>query len=229
MIRFNRLHKYHKLPRSYLDTGERFYIDLDGNPLFSVTTILGSTADKAGLIEWQNRVGEEEANRIRNEAAGLGTLMHTHLEHYILGQERPTGKNLVHVLARNMADQVINRGLVNVSEVWGLEESLYYPGLYAGTADLIGIHNGSPAIMDYKTANKMKRLDHITDYLLQISAYAIAHNEVYGTDISKGVIYMVDRNLQFKEFVIEGSDFRRCESSWLMRVERFMTEPVELA
>lgn len=222
MIPVNKLFTYRTLERVTSEDGNRYYVCPEGNHLSSVTTILSATADKTGLLEWRAWVGDKKADQIRDEATGLGSLMHTHLENYIQQIERPGGSNLVRQMARNMADAIINRGLVNVSEVWAMEEMLYYPGLYAGTADLIGMHKGEPAIMDYKTTNKMKTKDKIVDYSHQLAAYALAHNELFGTDIQKGVIFMVSRDLQFEEYVFEGDEFRQATKDWLERVEQFL-------
>lgn len=222
MIPINKQFEYAALERVTLDDGSRFYVDPAGNNLSSVTTILSATEDKTGLMEWRKWVGDKKADQIRDEATGLGSLMHTHLENHIQGIPRPGGSNLVRKMAENMADTVINRGLVNVNEVWGMEEILYFPGLYAGTADLIGIHKGEPAIMDYKTTNKMKARDAIPNYYCQGAAYCLAHNELYGTNIRRIVIFMVSRDLQFEEYVVEGDEFDKYADMWSKRVQDFL-------
>lgn len=213
---------YQTLERVTLEDGRRFYVDPDGNNLSSVTTILSATEDKKGLMEWRKWVGDKKADQIRDEATGLGSLMHTHLENHLMGIDRPGGNNLVRQMARNMADQVIERGLVNVDEVWGMEEILYMPEKYAGTADLICVHKGEPAIADYKTTNKMKSRDAITSYYCQGAAYALAHNSLYGTDIQKIVIFMVSRDLKFEEYVVEGEEFNQYADLWNRKVEIFL-------
>lgn len=222
MIPINKLYTYESLERVTFDNGDRYYVSPDGSNLSSVTTILSATADNTGLMEWRAWVGDKKADAIRDEATALGSLMHTHLENYIANEPRPGGTNLIRKMARNMADVIINEGLKNVSEVWAMEEMLYYPEKYAGTADLIGIHNGTPAIMDYKTTNKMKTKDKIDDYFCQGAAYAVSHNHLFGTDIRKIVIFMVSRDLVFKEFVIEGDEFDYWVERWNTRLETFL-------
>jgi genome maintenance exonuclease 1 len=224
MIPITKHFEYKTLERVTHEDGNRFYVCPQGNNLSSVTTILSATADKTGLLEWRKWVGDKKADQIRDEATGLGTLMHTHLENYMMGIERPGGSNLVRQMAKNMADQIIERGLVHVSEVWAMEEMLYFPGLYAGTADLIGIHNGRPVIMDYKTTNKMKSKDKINDYACQLAAYAMAHNELFGTDIQGGVIFMVARDLKFEEYVFEGLEFKAATDEWMQRLDTFYNQ-----
>ncbi len=220
-MEINKRYEYEKLERVTHEDGSRYYVSPQNDHLSSVTTILSATSYSPELEAWQKRVGLQEAERVRVEATGLGSLMHTHLENYVMGEDRPGGNNIVRVLARDMADQVIEKGLCNVGEVWGMEEILYYPGLYAGTSDLIGLHNGEPAIMDYKTCRKMKKKSSITDYSLQGAAYSIAHNHIHGTDIKKIVIFMVSRDLEFQEYVWEGEEFETAKELWLSRLEAF--------
>jgi genome maintenance exonuclease 1 len=227
MIPLNKIYSYPALERVTHDDGNRYYVCPEGNRLSSVTTILSATGDKTGLLEWRAWVGDKRADQIRDEACGLGSLMHTHLENWMEGLDRPRGSNLIRQMASNMADVIINRGLCNVAEVWAMEEILYYPGLYAGTADLIGLHKGEACIMDYKTTNKMKTKDKIGDYAHQLAAYAMAHNEMYGTNITKGVIFMVSRDLQFEEFVFEGEEFQKAQVDWIGRVDTFLTPAQE--
>jgi CRISPR/Cas system-associated exonuclease Cas4 (RecB family) len=223
MTIFNKRYPYFTLERETNADGERMYATQDG-PLPSVTTILSATADTSGLDAWRQYVGEAKANQIRDEATGLGTLMHEHLECHIQQIDRPRGSNLVRQMAKNMADQIISRGLVHVDEVWGFEIPLYYPGLYAGTADLLGQWNGAPAILDYKTTNKMKTKEQLTDYGCQLAAYALAHNELFGTEIQTGIIFMVSRDLKFEEFVFSGDEMKNLSKQWLDRVEQYYVQ-----
>tara|TARA_A100001388_G_C28751260_1_gene492334 strand:- start:601 stop:1263 length:663 start_codon:yes stop_codon:yes gene_type:complete len=198
----------------------RLYKTPDGD-FPSVTTILDKTKDKTFLFEWRKRVGEEEANRISKEAAGLGTVFHKHLENYIDNEERPNGSNFVYKLAKDMSDIIIEKGLSNVDEVWGSEIGLYYPGLYAGTTDLVGTHKGDPAIIDYKSTKNPKKEEWVEDYYLQCCAYAMAHNELFETTINKAVILMCSRNLQYQEFIIEGKKFEEYCEKWTERLDEF--------
>lgn len=221
-MKINKLYEYVALERVTNADGTRFYTDpTDGSPLPSVTTILSGTADKSGLKEWEEFVGKKKADLVRLEATNLGTLMHTNIENHILGIPRPGGNHLLRKQAYRMADQIIENGLCHVDEVWGQEVGMYFPGLYAGTTDLVGVHKGEPAIMDHKSAKKMRSRDMIEDYFCQMCAYALAHDEVYGTKIRKGVIFMCARDLEFKEFVVEGNEFDRCMDRFLTRMEAY--------
>ena len=146
-------------------------------------------------------------NRVSRESAGLGTKVHNAIEKHILGEEVTFGNNMVSVMAKDMSELMINEGFKNIDEVWGTEIGLIAPGLYAGTTDCVGMHNGEEAIIDFKTSKKIKKEEWIEDYYLQCCAYALAHNEMYNTNIKKGVILMVSRDVKLKEFVIEGARF----------------------
>jgi len=212
-------------------TRKRVYLTPDGEKTPSVTTILGATKDQTHLIEWRKRVGEANAAAITKEAAGVGTAMHANIERYLAGLERMPGNNLVQVKANAMADQIINQGLSKVNEVWAMEQSLYFPGLYSGTTDLVGVYDGEPAVMDHKQTNKPKKAEWVEDYFLQLMAYILAHNEVYGTDIKRGVIFMCSRGDDtlkvggevYQQFDLLPQDFNKYQDMWLNKVEDYYT------
>lgn len=183
-----------------------------------MTTILDRTADKTHLIKWRNRIGHQEAARQTKEAAGLGTLLHTSLEKYLLGETIEFGGNLVHTLAARMTQQIVDHGISRIDEIWGLEVGLIAKDLYAGTADCVGVYNGKPAIIDFKNSKRIKKREWITDYFLQGTAYSMAHNEMYQTDIQQVVILMADREGEFAEFVIEGDEYEEHKVIWAHRV-----------
>ena len=202
-------------------TRKRVYLTPDGESLPSVTTILSATKDMTHLNEWKNRVGHAKAQQITTEAAGVGTAMHANLERFLAGLQRQPGNNPVHVQANKMADVIIENGLSKVNEVWAMEQSLYFPGLFSGTTDLVGVHDGEPAVMDHKQTNKPKKAEWVEDYYLQLTAYIMAHNEVYGTDIRKGVIFMCSRDFQYQQFTLESKDFNKWQDAWLNKVEEY--------
>jgi genome maintenance exonuclease 1 len=204
-------------------TRKRVYQTPDGETLPSVTTILGSTKDQTHLIEWRKRIGEDKAQQITTEAAGVGTAMHANLERFLIGEQRQPGSNPVHVQANSMADVIIENGLSKVNEVWAMEQSLYFPGLYSGTTDLVGVYDGEPAVMDHKQTNKPKKAEWVEDYYIQLVAYILAHNEVYGTDIRRGVIFMCSRDFQYQQFDLNKDNFNKYQDMWLSKVEEYYT------
>jgi hypothetical protein len=205
-------------------TKKRVYLTPDGESLPSVTTILSATKDMTALNEWKKRVGEAKAAEITREAAGVGTAMHSNLERFIAGMQRQPGNNPVHVQANAMADIIIENGLSGVDEVWAMEQSLYFPGLFSGTTDLVGVYKGEPAVMDYKQTNKPKKEEWIDDYKIQLTAYIMAHNEVYGTDIKRGVVFMCSRDLQYQQFNLMPNEFDYWQDQWLGKVEEYYSQ-----
>jgi genome maintenance exonuclease 1 len=208
--------------------GSRHYVTPDGHRVASVTTILDATKPeeaKKALREWRKRVGPEKAQQITTEAAGRGTRMHKWLENYIkTGNMGEPGTNPYSQQSFEMARQIVEHGLKNCTEYWGTEVSLYYPEIYAGTTDLVGIHTGSEAIMDHKQSNKVKKREWIDDYFIQLTAYANAHNKVWGTNIRKGVIFMCTADKQYLEFIIEGTEFDKYSDLWFARLEEYYTK-----
>ena len=202
-------------------TRKRVYLTPDGESLPSVTTILSATKDMTHLNEWKKRIGEAKAQQIVTEASGVGTAMHANLERFLIGEQRQPGNNPVHIQANKMADVIIENGLSKVSEVWAMEQSLYFPGLFSGTTDLVGVHDGEPAVMDHKQTNKPKKAEWVEDYYLQLMAYILAHNEVYSTDIRKGVIFMCSRAFEYQQFTLEPKDFNKYQDLWLNKVEEY--------
>jgi ATP-dependent exoDNAse (exonuclease V) beta subunit len=217
----NSSYRYPKTVREMVE-GQRHYI-LNKEKLPSVTTILSATQSaekRESLAKWRERVGEETATRIVDSAGARGTAMHKILEKYILGEgyldETTVGKE-----AHNMALQVIQSGLSNLTEYYGTECTLYYPGLYAGQTDLVAIHKGEDAIIDFKQTNKPKKREWIEDYCLQLAAYAMAHNFIYKTKITKGVVMMCSKDNYYQEFVIEGAEFQKYKHNFLRRVDEY--------
>ena len=217
-------YNYVAIPRQTID-GVRRYATPDGEKLPSVTTILDATKSeesKAALQNWRKRVGAVKAQEISTEAAGRGTRMHKWLEDYVkTGLVGEPGSNPYSIQSNAMAKAIIAQGMVKCSEYWGTEVPLYFPKVYAGTTDLCGVHDGDEAIMDHKQTNKPKKREWIDDYFVQLAAYANAHNEVHGTKIQKGVIFMCDPNCMYQEFIVEGSEFVKYTDMWFRRVEEY--------
>jgi genome maintenance exonuclease 1 len=218
---------YQPIPRTEID-GKRRYATPDGEKLPSVTTILDATKSeesKQALQNWRKRVGVVKAQEITTEAAGRGTRMHKWLENYIkTGETGDPGSNPYSIQSHTMAHSIIRQGLSKCNEYWGTEVPLYFPKVYAGTTDLCGVHDGSEAIMDHKQTNKPKKREWIDDYFVQLAAYANAHNEVHGTKIRKGVIFMCSAANEYQEFILEGSDFDKYTDIWFKKVEQYYTQ-----
>ena len=220
-MKWNKQFTYPKTVRSSVDGVRKYSIGQEKLP--SVTTIISSTQDASktdSLNKWKARVGEVEAERIKNTAATRGTAMHSYLEHHVkpgnvldltdVGRE-----------ARSMGQNLIEKGFGDLEEVWGVECTLFYPGLYAGQTDLCGIYQGRESIVDFKQSNKPKRAEWIGDYKLQLAAYATAHDCIFGTNIEQGVILMCTPDNFFQRFIVNGPEFREWKWKWLQKIDQY--------
>jgi ATP-dependent exoDNAse (exonuclease V) beta subunit len=220
-VKWNKLYNYPKTVRSSVD-GTRHY-DVGNEKLPSVTSILKATETedkKESLARWKDRVGEVEATRVKNTAALRGTAMHTYLEHYVKGGNVLDLTDLGRE-ASGMGQTIIDKGFSDLEEVWGVECTLHYPGLYAGQTDMCGIYQGRESIIDFKQSNKPKRPEWIGDYKLQLVAYAMAHDQIYGTSIEQGVILMCTPDNFFQRFLVNGSEFREWKWEWLRKIDQY--------
>ena len=203
------------------DGETRLYLTPDGESLPSVTTILSKAKDRSGLKKWRQRVGEKEAERIMRESAQIGTALHLYIERFVNGKKykdlTKTGRK-----AEEMAKKIIEKAFPDITEVWGSEVHLYYPEKYAGTTDLVGLYKGKPAIVDFKQTNRPKKREWVQDYLMQLAAYAQAHNKLFDTDIQQGVILMCSRDLTFQRFELEGANFQRACDTFMKKLDFYL-------
>ena len=220
-MKWNKLYNYPPCVRSTIDGARNYEIGKEKLP--SVTTILKSTESlekTESLAKWRLKVGENEAEKIVNEAARRGTAMHSYLECHV------KGGNLLDLTdigqdASSMGQVIIEQGFNDLEEIWGSEVTLYYPELYAGQTDLCGIYQGRESIVDFKQTNKPKKIEWIGDYFLQLAAYAMAHDQVYGTCVEQGVILMCSKDGFFQRFIVNGKNFTRYKHKFLEKIGQF--------
>ena len=221
-MKWNKKFNYPPSTRS-LVMGQRHY-EIGTDKLPSVTTILSHTQSeekKASLANWQQKVGKNKADSIRDQAAERGTIMHRVLEGYLTGHRHANLSDLgqqAGVMARNIWETDLRD---NLNEIWGTEVTVYYPGLYAGQTDLVGVYDGKASIVDFKQTNRPKRREWIDDYFLQLAAYGMAHNHVYGTAIQSGVILMCSAENVFQRFFVTPSEYQVLQWRWLKRVDLY--------
>ncbi len=215
----NKLYEYPILKR--IKENNKHFYTVDNAPLPSVTSILSKTKCMKGINAWRKRVGEEEAHRILVESANIGTLTHKHLENYCYDKPRPDGSNIIRNLSLELSNIIIENGLKKINEIWGLEVALYSPNLYAGTTDCVGIVDKKPTIIDFKTSRSIKKREWIEDYFLQGVAYALAHNELFNTEIKKVTIMMVTHVGDYLEFTIEDKEFEKYQYKWLYKLNQY--------
>jgi hypothetical protein len=223
-MKWNKRFEYPASIRSVINGGRHY--DINDTKLPSVTTILSATQSPekmAILSKWKQKVGEKKADEIRDDAAARGTVMHRIIEGFVTGEGHadlsPMGQ-----AAGLMAQTIFKEGLKGrMDEVWGSEITLYYPDLYAGATDLVGVYEGQEAIIDFKQSNKIKKREWIEDYFTQLAAYAMAHNHIYGTKIQSGVILMCTKNNYFQKFVVKDKEFQQYMWKWVSRVDLFLS------
>ena len=223
MIKWNKRFEYPTSTRALIN-GKRHYDIGTHEKLPSVTTILSATQSeekKESLARWKQKVGENKADQIRDQAAERGSIMHRIIEGYLLGQRHADFSD-VGQDAGVMAQKIIDQGLEgHMDEIWGSEITIHYPGLFAGATDLCGIYEGRESIIDFKQSNKMKRKEWISDYFVQLAAYAMGHNYVYGTNIQSGTILMCTKDKIFQRFDVTGEEFKKYTFDWIKRVDQY--------
>ena len=219
LIPIRKLYQYPTLNRLDLPEGRRYVYGEEKLP--SVTTILSATKDKSGLDAWAARVGPENAERIKSEAGAIGTHMHSVIERMIAFKDLPRPTNWQMTKGYEMGYRLVNMYFSQINEIWGSEVSLYYPGKYAGTTDLVCVYRDKPCIMDFKQSNKPKKREWIEDYFHQLAAYALAHDIVHGTNIEYGVVLMAVQDGTTMEFSTAGQEFKRYKDEWMQRVDKF--------
>ena len=221
LVPFHRRYVYERLQRIDRASGRVYQSVSVDIPMPSVTTILDSTKDKTSLKAWEEQVGKEKADKIRNDAATVGTHMHNVIERLLLNRPLEVPRTWLQVKGYRMGHQLIEHFFPHVDEVWGTEVSLYVPNTYAGTSDCIGVYKGKPCIMDFKQTNKPKKREWIEDYFMQLAAYSEAHDKRHGTQIDHGVIMMMCQDGTPQEFTTTGREFTQYKDMWWRRVEQY--------
>ena len=222
-MKWNTKFNYPKSSRSNEDGMRKYLLGDEKYP--SVTSILSLTKsqeDKASLKLWKQRVGFKEANRIKTDASIRGTSLHSYIEDWLRGRVNDSFFES-NEQYKNMAKVIIENGIKGkLEEIYGMEATLINTrDKYAGTADLIGIYRGNLTILDFKQSNRPKKADYIQDYFLQLGAYTLAHNIVYKTNISSGVILLCTVDNLFQDFIIEGSELLMYQNLFLGRLKIF--------
>ena len=214
------IQKYNYAELKRQDGESRLYLTPDGESLPSVTTILNKTKDKAFLKQWRAKIGEKKAEQIIRDSSQIGTALHLYIERLVNGEQY---KDLtkIGVQAEKMAKKIVEEAFKDIEDVWGSEVHLYNPGKYAGTADMIAMYKGRPSIIDFKQTNRPKKREWIQDYLMQLAAYAQAHNALFNTEIDQGVILMCSRDLTFQRFELTGEKFTRASDSFMKKLDLY--------
>jgi len=217
LIPWSKTYKYEKLERIDTSNG-RVYALAENKHVPSVTTVLDRTKDKTALKEWANRVGQAEADRQKEQAAYIGTWMHTTLEHILEGKPLALGRDWQAMKGHQMAFTLANKYFGALSAIHGSEVGLYYQDRYAGTTDLVATYRGKLAIVDFKQSVKPKRHEYITDYFHQLAAYAVAHDWRHGTSIDYAAVLISVQDGTTQEFTTAGREFEEFKAQWMDRL-----------
>ena len=213
--------KYNYADLKRQDGDVRLYLTPDGESLPSVTSVLSKTKDRSFLKKWREKVGEKKAEEIIRDSTQIGTALHLYMERFANG-EKYKDLTKIGIQAEKMAKKIINESFQDITEVWGSEVHLYYPKKYAGTTDMVGLYKGKPTIIDFKQTNRPKKREWVQDYLMQLAAYAQAHNKLFDTDIEQGVILMCSRDLTFQRFELMGEKFNRASDSFMKKLDLYL-------
>lgn len=169
--------------RDITTEGSRVYITPEGNEYESVTTFLGRVTDKSGLDAWRKRLGDEKANEVMRAAGERGSLVHGHLEDFLLGKE-VEGSEFNYML--NYFKPHLRK---NLTKVHAIEACLYSDIMkLAGRVDLVGEWKNEKAIIDFKTSTREKKEEWIESYFLQTTIYSLMVKELTGINIEKIVV-----------------------------------------
>ena len=206
---------------------ERLY-DIGQDKLPSVTTILAATQSeekKASLEAWRQRLGDKAADKVKDDAATRGTVMHHIIESWLTDQGH-LDLTEVGQQAHTMANIIIEKGLdKRLTELYGVEPTVFHSGIgYAGATDFIGIHDGELIIGDFKQSNKPKRREWIEDYKLQMAAYALAFQDMFNTHVGKAINFICTKDFYYQEFGFEGEEFRQAKYTWMKKVDQYYKE-----
>jgi hypothetical protein len=213
--------KYNYADLKREDGDVRLYLTPDGESLPSVTSVLNKTKDKSFLKKWREKIGEKKAEKIIKDSTQIGTALHLYIERFANGKKY---KDLTKIgkQAEKMAKKIIKESFKDITEVWGSEVHLYYPKKYAGTTDMVGLYKGKPTIIDFKQSNRPKKREWVQDYLMQLAAYAQAHNQLFNTEIRQGVILMCSRDLTFQRFELLDENFDRAANAFMKKLDFYL-------
>lgn len=196
----------------------------DGQAYPSVSTILAATkpeADRLALQRWRKRVGYAQAQQISTQACRRGTSIHTAINLFLDGQDLPDD------VTDNPYWHSIKPILESVWEVHLLESAVYHAEQgYAGRLDCLGTWQEELCLFDWKTASKPKKLEWISDYCLQVTAYTAAVNHLYGVQIERALIAIALEDQAAQIFLLDADDLSHYWAQFLLRLRLWQQQQV---
>ncbi len=185
--------------------GKRYYISPEGKPLPSVTTFLGHFK-KDSIVAWRKRVGEEEANKISGRASRRGTKFHSLMESYLNNEAGFLNEDVMPDMKKSFWDMVPL--LDKIDNIHYIETMLYSETLgLAGQVDCIAEYDGVPSVIDFKTSNKLKKEEWITNYFEQCTCYSLMYEEMTGVKAKQIVVLISVDHENPQVFVKKRGDY----------------------
>jgi len=209
--------------------GQRYYILPDGTQYQSVTSFLAATNTdkKDGLLQWQERLGKDKAQSIATAASNQGTKMHQSLEKILNNQWSTFDQLATSSDVQRLLRQVVPTLQEHVSMVYAQERQVYSHRLkLAGRLDLFGLWDGIPCITDFKRSNKPKRKEHIMDYFLQSTIYALALEELNNLIVPSITILIAVDDFSITKPQVFHEDKQQFIPELNRRIERFATNKI---
>jgi genome maintenance exonuclease 1 len=190
------------------DSG-RLYATPTGEKYKSITTVLGNH-NKQAIMEWRERVGAEEANKISTKAATRGTKVHKICEDYINNTMNFIDDAMMMPDLKEMFFKIKPIIDEKLGDVYSQEQALYSHQLkIAGRVDLIGMWNGKLSVIDFKTSAKQKEESYIQNYFMQCTAYALMFSELTGMSIDDIVVLIATGEGEAQLFERQIHDYRK--------------------
>ena len=191
----------------------RFYSVSENLNVPSVTSILRLTNPKQPINFSLN---------YKTDSMEIGNYMHKYLEHYVSRDDSFHSDTKNYVIAKKLAQIIIDNFIDNLDEAWGTEVSVLYKNLYAGTIDLIGKKDERLSVIDYKSSYRKKTKEEMEEHFLQLAAYAVAHDWQYKTNIDSLIVFLAIRNGEFEKTVISGQELDSYKEKWFERLDVFL-------
>jgi genome maintenance exonuclease 1 len=209
--------------KSLRENGNQYYVDANGDRLPSVTTILNATKpqqDWDRLLNWRQRLGTEEANRIATTASRRGTQTHKYIQRYLQGLDTPCPD------ASRPYWESIKPVLQNIDIVRLIESPVFHYNLsYAGVVDCVASYQGIPCVCEWKTADKPKgTIERLFDYPLQLTAYLGAVNHYYqdyGVKLNHALLVVAIPEMPAEVFWFENAAIELYWQEWEKRVAAY--------
>lgn len=169
----------------------------DAGMVFPSVTRMLKAKEQKGLDAWRKRVGEVEAAKVSARATVQGHAFHSLCERFLSNVELPTPQPHVAQLWSYIRPWLI----MNVTKVHKIEANLYSKKLLvAGRTDLLADVNDIFSIVDFKTANRVKKPEWIEDYFIQGTFYAASLFELTGIKAKRIILPIVHPDgLQLEE------------------------------